>query len=113
MFYSYIDDIIIYYLNDYNFTNLPIYYPVILTIGKNSIVSNSINFLDLRIFINFSNNVKYDIYSKYKNFSFSVNLFTHYSTCLHKSVFTNILLIMRIVLKIYVQINLSFIIKNM
>ena len=35
------------------------------------------------------------------DFSFNVNIFTNFSTCLHKSVFTNILL------------NFSFCIKNL
>ena len=54
VFYRYIDDDIIYDLNNYNFINFPIFYPVNRTLRENRIVFKSINFLDLRISINIS-----------------------------------------------------------
>ena len=91
-FDRYIDDIIIFNLNNNTSSDLLVNYPDNLNFNENCLISNAIIFLDLKIILNSSQSLHVYLYDKHKDCSFNVNIFTKFSTYLHKSVFTNILL---------------------
>ena len=90
--YNYIDTdgIILISIDNAN-CSLPLKYPAYLTLTCNNLNNNLINFLDLKILLH-SNKIFIDIYHKRKDFSFHMNTFTNYNSCLHASVYQNILL---------------------
>ena len=77
----------------YNCTQcaLPVNYPSYLSLTKNILTNNSINFLDLKIILK-NKLLSIDIYDKRKDFNFKVNMFTNFNSCMHLSVYRNILL---------------------
>ena len=89
-FFRYIDDIIIF-STDYTQCELPVTYPSYLSLTKNILTNNSINFLDLKIILK-NKLLSIDIYDKRKDFNFKVNMFTNFNSCMHLSVYRNILL---------------------
>lgn len=89
--YRYIDDIIVINTTSSNTNFIPDFYPSNLEFITNLPINNNIQFLDLCITLA-NNNLLTDIYDKRKDFNFKVNTFTHFKSCLHVSVFRNILL---------------------
>lgn len=91
LLYRYIDDIILLYTNDCKIYDLPVKYPRNLELTKNLLSNNTISFLDLHIYLNDSK-IDTNIYDKRSDFNFRVNLFTHFNSCLHISIYRNIIL---------------------
>lgn len=89
--FRYIDDVISIYLNETNDDTIPIKYPSELTLIKNVNLNNTTNYLDLNITIQ-NNALNFNLYDKRIIFPFNVNLFTPFNSCLHKSIYRNILL---------------------
>lgn len=89
--YRYIDDILILNLTN-NPITVPVSYPSELELIENIPKHpKQIDFLDIQI--NISNNkLLFNIYNKRKDFKFHVNTFTNYHSCLHKTIFKNIIL---------------------
>ena len=58
---------------------------------KNILTNNSVNFLDLKIFLNKKHSY-IDIYDKCEDFDFKINKFKIFKSCMHLSVNKNILL---------------------
>ena len=90
LLYRYINNVILI-STDNAYCLLPVEYPAHLTLTCNNLNNNLINFLDLKILLH-SNKIFIDIYHKRKDFSFHMNTFTNYNSCLHASVYQNILL---------------------
>ena len=61
-------------------------FPTDLTLICNNLNNNVINFLDLKILLH-NNNIFIDIFDKRKEFSFQVNAFTSFNSCLHLSIY--------------------------
>ena len=61
IFYRYIDDIIVFYLNN-NFLDLHVNYQDNLNFSENCLVSNAITFLDLKIIFNSSKSFDIDLH---------------------------------------------------
>ena len=78
------------YIYDNLNCSIPVAYPSYLKLTKNTLQNNSINFLDLKLIIK-NHKIYTDIYDKRNDFSFNVNSFTNFSSCLHTSVYRNIL----------------------
>ena len=53
--------------------------------------TTALQFLDLNIHL-INNKLYLDIYDKWTDFKFNVNTFTHFNSCLHTSVYRNIIL---------------------
>ena len=89
--YRFIDDIIIFKVNNYgpmlNFQ----FYPHNLQLIENVYTSTWINFLDVSLNIQKGNKIKIKIYDKTDNYNFKVNKLQHFSSNLSKSVFKNII----------------------
>lgn len=89
--FRYIDDILTLNLEipntDFEF---PIKYPRNIELIKNKSKNNIVNFLDLSIKINKKHHLNFEIYDKRLDFPFKVNSFTHFTSCIHKSVYRNI-----------------------
>ena len=70
--------------------SIAVAYPSYLKLTENTLQNSIINFLDLKLILKNHKNYT-DIYDKRNDFSFNVNSFTKFSSCLHLSVFRNIL----------------------
>jgi len=88
--FRYIDDILIVNLNDNN--TFPIKYPNMLELVKGNSDNKIANFLDLSLHINNKKIIEIDIYDKRSAFTFNVNTLTYFHSCVHTSVFKNIII---------------------
>ena len=70
--------------------SIPVAYPSYLKLNENTLQNNILNFLDLKLFLK-NHKIYTDIYDKRNDFSFNVKSFTKFSSCLHLSVYRNIL----------------------
>lgn len=96
IFLRYIDDIILISKKAEIFRNPLNFYPSNLELIENVLTSsNSVNFLDLKLIVHSNGSLNFDLYDKRKDFPFKVNTFSNFKSCLHKSVFRNILLNLR------------------
>ena len=86
--YRYIDDVLVVsqILDNYNLS----FYPCNLQLVKNKKENEFTQFLDVNIKTS-DNRLVYKIFDKKDTFNFPVIKFQHYFSCLHKSVFRNII----------------------
>ena len=89
LLHRYIDDIVLNSIDNANFS-LPVIHSAYLALTFNNLNNNVINFLNLKILLH-NNKIFIDIYDKREDFSFQVNIFTGFNSCLHLSVYRNIL----------------------
>jgi len=87
--FRYIDDILIVNLCDG--LSFPIKYPVELELLKSNKNNTHANFLDLSLYINKNNLLEINLFNKRDEFKFNVNSLTYFHSCVHKSVFKNII----------------------
>jgi len=88
--YRYIDDLIVFQHASSSQFGFPISYPKELELVENPCLNNCIHFLDLKI--QYSHELNFDIYDKRLYFPFKVITFTPFHSCLHKTVFRNVLI---------------------
>lgn len=92
LLYMYLDDII---LIDTGVTESfcpPVAYPIDLKQTHNYLTNISFNFLDLKIYIKYIDWLLIDIPIKIIDFKLHINSFAYLHSCMHTSVFLNILI---------------------
>ena len=77
--------------NDILTFDLPVKSPSDLILTSNVLQNNCLHFLDLNIHL-LNNKLHLEIYNRRTDFKFNVNTFAHFKSCLHVSVYRNIIL---------------------
>ena len=87
--YTYIYDIIIILIDNIN-CSIPVAYSSYLKLTENILQNTITNFLDLKLILK-NGKIYTDIYDERNDFSFNANSFINFSSCLHLSVYRNLL----------------------